>query len=103
MRNFENWVGPGVLQSSVQQTSPYKNLRRKGHNLDIFSSLHFVPLTFLKQASLLNAELGHFWPDLIFKQARLPNKLYYWNALLILVLGISSIVLQSGYHYDMTT
>ena len=74
IRNFENEVEPGVLQSRLQQTSPQENFRRKG-----LCAFHiFTAGRFFERFT------EHSRSDLVIKQPRLPNKLYFWNALFLL-------------------
>ena len=51
---FENEVGPGVLQSSVQQICNPQNFTQQGQNRQIISCSWFLPLVFFQHLHLLN-------------------------------------------------
>ena len=66
--NFESWVGPGVIQFIIQQTSPCKYKQRGENNRNVISILRCVPLVFLLQACLLKARVEYSKSNLVSKQ-----------------------------------
>ena len=78
--NFKNEVGPGVLQSSVQQALLCKNFKQQGHTGNLASLIQFVPLKKFDTVAadmLLNAGLEYSRSYLVFRQSRLRNNFIF--------------------------
>ena len=105
---FENKVGPGVLQSNVQQYTICKSFTKQGQNRHIISCTWFVTLVFLQHSCLLSAGLEHSRSNLVFKQPRLHNNLIfgmlYWFQICALFWDTSRVkncsVLESGSYFE---
>ena len=70
---FDNEVGSGVLQPSVQQTYSLQNFKQKGQNQHINSCTLFVRLAFLQRFCFLNLVFDNSRSDLVSKQSRLRD------------------------------
>ena len=68
---FRNVAGPGVFQSSVQQTCALQERQITKTQSEYSHGLSFVPLAFLWNACLLNNALENARSDFVFEQSRL--------------------------------
>ena len=66
----ENKVEAGVHSPAFNKHIPGKNVKQLRQNQNTLSGPSFMPLSFLQNACLLNAELEHSRYDLVSKQSR---------------------------------